>query len=134
MVLFNFYQDRLSAWQNMQDTPLPPNSAEQIKAFLVETGKNEAMLNENMDSRTVEELVAVANRYGFRFSPADMIRHQAQTILSFNDEELSLYYQSQSWWQLCLEAYGRYGRWCKLEVRGHAKTSFSVLVDVKGGI
>ena len=50
----------------MQDTPLPPNSAEQIKAFLVETGKNEAMRNENMDSRTVEELVAVANKYGFR--------------------------------------------------------------------
>ena len=71
----------------MQDTPLPPNSAEQIKAFLVETGKNEAMRNENMDSRTVEELVAVANKYGFRFSPADMIRHQAQTILSFNDEK-----------------------------------------------
>jgi len=111
MVLFDFRsRSPIRSRQNMQDTPLPPNSAEQIKAFLVETGSNEVMRNENMDSKTVEELVAVANRYGFRFSAADMIRHQAQTILSFNDEELSLYYQSQSWWQLCLEAYGRYGR------------------------
>ena len=89
---------------------MSPSSAEQIKAFLVETGKNEAMRNDNMASKTVEELVAVANRYGFRFTAADMIRHQAQTILSFTDEELSLYFQSQSWWQLCLEAYARYGR------------------------
>ena len=56
------------------------------------------------------ELVVVANRYGFAFTPADMIRHQAATILSFTDEELSLYTQSGPWWMLCLEAYARYGK------------------------
>ena len=89
---------------------LSPTAKEQIIAFLVETGKNEAMRNENMATKNVAELVAVANRYDFRFTPGDMIRHQAQTILSFTDEELSLYTQSEPWWRLCLDAYAKYGR------------------------
>ena len=44
-----------------------------------------------MASTNVEELVAVANQHGFKFTPADMVRHQAQTILSFSDAELELY-------------------------------------------
>ncbi len=83
---------------------------ETIAAFLIETGQNEKMRNENMAASNVEELVAVANKYGFQFTPADMIRHQAETILSFNDEELALYYKNHNWWMLCLEAYALYGR------------------------
>jgi predicted ribosomally synthesized peptide with nif11-like leader len=86
------------------------NPAAQIAAFLVETGTNEAMRNENMQAKNVSELVAVANRYGFAFTPADMIRHQAKTILSFTDEELSLYTESADWWMLCLQAYVKYGK------------------------
>jgi predicted ribosomally synthesized peptide with nif11-like leader len=82
----------------------------QIEAFLVETGTNEGMRNENMASKNIVELVAVANRHGFSFTAADMIRHQAQTILSFTDSELELYTQSGPWWQLCLDAYAAYGR------------------------
>jgi hypothetical protein len=68
------------------------------------------MRTENMAARNVEELVAVANRHGFAFTPADMVRHQAQTILSFSDAELDFYTKSAPWWQLCLEAYARYGK------------------------
>ncbi len=82
----------------------------QIVGFLVETGNNESMRNQNMASTNVEELVAVANQHGFKFTPADMVRHQAQTILSFSDAELELYSGSAPWWQLCLEAYARYGK------------------------
>ncbi len=85
-------------------------SEAQITAFLVETGKNASMRTENMAARNVEELVAVANRHGFAFTPADMVRHQAQTILSFSDAELDFYTKSAPWWQLCLEAYARYGK------------------------
>jgi predicted ribosomally synthesized peptide with nif11-like leader len=89
-----------------------PNSTTeaQITAFLVETGTNATMRAENMAARNVEELVAVANRHGFAFTPADMVRHQAQTILSFSDAELDLYAKSAPWWQLCLEAYALYGK------------------------
>lgn len=85
-------------------------SEAQITAFLVETGTNASMRTENMAARNVEELVAVANRHGFAFTPADMVRHQAQTILSFSDAELDFYTKSAPWWQLCLEAYARYGK------------------------
>jgi predicted ribosomally synthesized peptide with nif11-like leader len=85
-------------------------SEAQITAFLVETGTNASMRTENMAARNVEELVAVANRHGFAFTAADMVRHQAQTILSFSDAELDLYTKSAPWWQLCLEAYARYGK------------------------
>jgi len=51
------------------------NPTANLAAFLVETGTNEAMRNENMQAKNVSELVAVANRYGFAFTPADMIRH-----------------------------------------------------------
>ena len=34
-------------------------------AFLIETGKNKTMRNENMARKTVEELLDVANRYSF---------------------------------------------------------------------
>ena len=91
-------------------TSLTPQAREQIFAFLIETGSNAQMREENMKTQNVAELVAVANRYGFAFTPADMIRHQAATILSFTDEELSLYTQSGPWWMLCLEAYARYGK------------------------
>jgi predicted ribosomally synthesized peptide with nif11-like leader len=87
-----------------------PAANDQIMAFLVETGTNEAMRNQNMATTNVEELVSVANQHGFEFTAADMVRHQAQTILSFSDAELELYTQSTSWWQLCLEAYARYGK------------------------
>jgi len=87
-----------------------PTTEAQITAFLVETGTNASMRTENMAARNVEELVAVANRHGFDFTPADMVRHQAQTILSFSDAELDLYTKSAPWWQLCLEAYARYGK------------------------
>ena len=79
-------------------------------AFLIETGNNEIVRNENMATKNVEELAGVANRYGFMFTPADMIRNQAQTILTFTDKELELYYKSGPWWQLCLQAYAKYGR------------------------
>jgi predicted ribosomally synthesized peptide with nif11-like leader len=85
-------------------------SEAQITAFLVETVTNASMRTENIAARNVEELVAVANRHGFAFTPADMVRHQAQTILSFSDAELDLYTKSAPWWQLCLEAYARYGK------------------------
>lgn len=83
---------------------------QQIVAFLVETGTNASMRAQNMESTNVEELVTVANRHGFQFTPADMIRHQAQTILSFSDQELELYSKSGPWWLRCLEAYARYGK------------------------
>lgn len=89
---------------------IDPAAKAQIQAFLAETGKNEAMRNENMATHNVAELVAVANRYGFAFTAADMIRHQAQTILTFTDKELELYTQSPPWWKLCLDAYAAYGR------------------------
>ena len=89
---------------------LSPEARQQIFAFLVETGSNAEMREENMKTQNVAELVAVANRYGFAFTPADTIRHQSTTILGFSDEELSLYTQSGPWWGLCLEAYARYGK------------------------
>ncbi len=92
------------------ETNPAPTAQSQIIAFLVETGKNEAMRNQNMAATNVAELVAVANRHGFDFTPADMIRHQARTILSFSDVELELYTQSGPWWMLCLEAYARYNK------------------------
>ena len=45
-------------------------------AFLIETGNNEIVRNENMATKNVDELVGVANRYGFMFTAADMIRNQ----------------------------------------------------------
>lgn len=89
---------------------IDPAAKAQIQAFLAETGKNEAMRNENMATRNVAELTVVANRYGFAFTAADMVRHQAQTILTFTDKELELYTQSPPWWKLCLDAYAAYGR------------------------
>lgn len=94
----------------MQAIKTSPEAEAQIEAFLIETGSNEAMRNENMATKTVEELVVVANKYGFKFTPADMIRHQAETILTFTDEELNIYYENEYWWQLCLQAYSLYGR------------------------
>lgn len=87
-----------------------PEAERQIEAFLIETGKNAELREQNMATKNVTELAAVANRHGFEFTAADMIRHQAQTILSFTDEELSLYSGSAPWWQLCLQAYAAYGR------------------------
>lgn len=90
--------------------PPDPEAEKSIDAFLAETGTNEELRNANMATTNVEELAAVANDHGFAFSAADMIRHQAQTVLTFTDEELELYTRSGPWWQLCLEAYARYGR------------------------
>ena len=94
----------------MQAIPTNPAAEKQIEAFLAETGVNEAMRTENMAANNVEELTAVANRHGFEFTAADMIRHQAETILTFTDAELVIYYTNEPWWQLCLEAYSLYGR------------------------
>ncbi|MEQ9365796.1 MAG: Nif11-like leader peptide family natural product precursor [Leptospirales bacterium] len=94
----------------MEEIATNPKAEEAIEKFLVETGVNEAMRNENMKCANVEELAAVAKRYGFEFTAADMIRHQAKTILTFTDQELVIYFRSQPWWQLCLQAYSLYGR------------------------
>jgi hypothetical protein len=82
----------------------------EIIRFLVETGSNQELQNENMATKNVKELVDVANRHGFKFTPSDMIRHQAETIISFTDEELDIYYNDANWWMKCLEAYSKYGK------------------------
>ena len=69
----------------------------EIIRFLVETGSNQELQNENMATKNVKELVDVANRHGFKFTPSDMIRHQAETIISFTDEELDIYYNDANW-------------------------------------
>ena len=45
----------------------------EIIRFLVETGSNQELQNENMATKNVKELVDVANRHGFKFTPSDMI-------------------------------------------------------------
>lgn len=82
----------------------------EIIRFLVETGSNQELQKENMATKNVKELVDVANRHGFKFTPGDMIRHQAETIISFTDEQLVIYYNDTNWWMKCLEAYSKYGR------------------------
>lgn len=82
----------------------------EIQRFLQETGSNQELQKENMKTKNVKELVDVANKYGFNFSASDMIRHQAETIISFTDEELVIYYNDENWWLKCLEAYSKYGR------------------------
>ena len=82
----------------------------EIIRFLTETGSNQELQKENMATKNVKELTDVANKHGFNFSAPDMIRHQAETIISFTDEELVIYYTDENWWLKCLEAYSKYGR------------------------
>lgn len=89
---------------------IKPEVKNEIIRFLVETGNNQELQKKNMATKNVKELVDVANRHGFKFSAADMIRHQAETIISFTDEELVIYYNDENWWMKCLEAYSKYGR------------------------
>jgi len=80
----------------------------EIMRFLIETGSNESLQKENTATNNVQELTSVANKHSFTFSAPDMIRHQAETILSFTDDELVIYYTDENWWKKCLEAYAKY--------------------------